>query len=848
MSSWLITRMYRNLDRIKVPRYFLGSGLAFVGSLALDRHVFIDLTRPAQAVFLSSNSLAFLLADHPLTVYTIAIPVVFVFKQHLLSSGGINLMLGIQFASRWASNQFHKYRSWCNSKEKEQESSFGIEDRDGDIPFALHQLAYWYLVPRASFVWEMITDFLDGHRSRKVSVCGMYIGLGAWCLLPYTMPMVKVYYPRIYAQLLHYLRERPLSHLYAARKIIRQYVDRLIFMSRFKNSSTYQYHQLDHMTSEIRLLKLHAGDGWNILKADLISVSISEAPQFEAISYRWASGEDVPILLDNYRFLVSGEVHEILRTLRYQHEDRLLWLDSICIDQNNINEKEWQIEFMTQIYGTCTRVIGWIAVMRQIPFLPGQLSWLAELAALQTSPEDYSNSVVHGDMCSKMRASIITLCNEFSFRIWIIQEVALAPNLVLKFGDEEMPWDVFYHSLASFMEFYITAGIVANFAPIMHTRMAQASLNIRFMEEFRVDRRDQREGLPLSQLLIGSVDFEATDPRDRVFGLLGLSTQGARDAISVSYLEDISDMAVLMQAVTFTLIGESSFILLEISGIGHLPAETESGFPGPSWVPRWGFQRISYLKSFASTCNSLYETGTWATRTVIANSLDSRCLQIQGMYVDRIQFLSEPWLALQFIVDSSYTTFEQAYIVYSKLLDDMLRAVEVAQQAHHPSYAEINCQSLVWRTICHDSQKLNRENHSFDADGKEVEDAVRCTCVQLGGLYERGVRESYGTDVVENLTWNSGVPALAHLLPMQGTRLCVTEKGYFGVVPPYTKEGDEVWAFSGARNPFVLRGSPAPTDPQEWQAHRIVGVCYIDGIMNGQLKGSGIPPTTVNLV
>ncbi|KAH8669559.1 heterokaryon incompatibility protein-domain-containing protein, partial [Tricladium varicosporioides] len=121
-----------------------------------------------------------------------------------------------------------------------------------------------------------------------------------------------------------------------------------------------EYCPVERTKSEIRLLKLHGANSWDIIKGSLISVPVSEAPPFEAISYRWASGNEVPILLDRKKFTVAGEVHKLLRTLRYRLEDRLLWLDSICIDQKNNEEKSWQIGFMNEIYSSSEKVIGWI--------------------------------------------------------------------------------------------------------------------------------------------------------------------------------------------------------------------------------------------------------------------------------------------------------------------------------------------------------------------------------------------------------------------------------------------------------------------------------------------------------
>ncbi|KAH6665237.1 hypothetical protein B0J14DRAFT_660923 [Halenospora varia] len=128
----------------------------------------------------------------------------------------------------------------------------------------------------------------------------------------------------------------------------------------------------------------------------------------------------------------------------------------------------------------------------------------------------------------------------------------------------------------------------------------------------------------------------------------------------------------------------------------------------------------------------------------------------------------------------------------------------MVQHAHHPIYNDIDRRSLVWRTICYDSQKgLNSEDHSFDKDGKEVEET--------------------------------------------GTRLYITENGYFGIVPIYAKEGDQIWAFSGAPNPFVLRASSNSAESQATKTYQLVGVCYVDGIMHGELERAGLEPMMVNL-
>ena len=83
---------------------------------------------------------------------------------------------------------------------------------------------------------------------------------------------------------------------------------------------------------------------------------------------------------------------------------------------------------------------------------------------------------------------------------------------------------------------------------------------------------------------------------------------------------------------------------------------------------------------------------------------------------------------------------------------------------------------------------------------------------------------------------------------MQRARLCITDNGYFGVAPAYAKEGDQIWAFLGGPNPFVLRASLDLAESKVTKAHQLVGVCYVDGIMHGELENARLEPTQVNLV
>lgn len=839
----------RQLGGLNVAKAVTGSGIAFLGALAFDRLVYSEYTGVAKVVYLSLNGLCFLVADHPLTLGTMAIPTALVLRQALLASGGINMMFGIGLAANCASDELHHFSGLKSAGN----SGVDRKERLLQIAASVHQLACWYLVPRADWIWSLVIGFLDGHKSRWLCTIGVSIGLGLWSVSGFLLPSIKVYYPRMYTRQLNYLKERPLFYADTALRVIHKYLHQFIFHTAFGRSPQYRYRPLLETQSELRLLKIRAGSSWETVKANIINTPISETPPFEAISYRWAFGNDVPILLDEQRFGVSDEVHEILRTLRYRRKDRIIWLDSICIDQTNIDEKAWQIGLMRQIYSSSEQVIAWIAVMRQLPFLPGPFSSLAELAALNESADNFSQSFLHGDLCGELRASIISLTNEFFFRTWIIQEIALANKLTIKFRSDETSWDDFYGAVKAFVLFHAVHASIANFGSIIHSRMSRTADNIHIMEQFRFARKNSPDGLPLSELLLGSIDFEATDPRDRVYGLLGLSTSNARKAISVLYSPDVTHIPVLVNAVRFTLLVERSFSLLELGGIGYFDCEQAHSLDGPSWLFRSHYDHdasypAAWLKTLAQTCNKHYRTAKW----IPANIYDdgdhfSSVLRMQSFYIDRIRILSPAWSPLDRIVKADFSTFEQWYSLYSVLSDLVEATFHMVQYANHPVYEGLDRRSLAWRTICHDSRKsLMTDAQSFEQDGKQVENHLRNILQQLRALKERGFN---GWDALEGLRLSSNLAVLANIFPMQGTRLCLTDSGFFGIVPPFTQQGDQIWAFSGAPNPFVLRTCSASLEPSQGaKTYELVGVCYIDGIMHGELEAVRLKPTMVNLV
>jgi hypothetical protein len=115
----------------------------------------------------------------------------------------------------------------------------------------------------------------------------------------------------------------------------------------------------------IRLLRLvpHQNETADI-HCELFNYSFQTSQRthlYEALSYSWGDPDDnLPIFMNGTRFNVTVNLHAALVRLRNHSIERILWIDAICINQEDQLEKERQIQFMAKIYGHANRVLVWL--------------------------------------------------------------------------------------------------------------------------------------------------------------------------------------------------------------------------------------------------------------------------------------------------------------------------------------------------------------------------------------------------------------------------------------------------------------------------------------------------------
>lgn len=122
-----------------------------------------------------------------------------------------------------------------------------------------------------------------------------------------------------------------------------------------------QYGRLDPSKSEIRVLTIQGGRRDDDIQCTLQTVSLDDPPEFAALSYVWGETSlKRPITVDGKIFDVPENLDEGLRAFRKRRKPRTLWVDYICINQADVEEKNTQVPLMGRLYSTAPSVLVWL--------------------------------------------------------------------------------------------------------------------------------------------------------------------------------------------------------------------------------------------------------------------------------------------------------------------------------------------------------------------------------------------------------------------------------------------------------------------------------------------------------
>lgn len=221
----------------------------------------------------------------------------------------------------------------------------------------------------------------------------------------------------------------------------------------------YRYVPLNHNVAEIRLVTFGiARDG--AIRGRLHVFPMSECPAYAAISYTWGeepprrtiylNGERVRLRENIYQALKSilrlrarnSGFHQLQRTIQIHDHSRkaaeceYFWIDSICIDQASLIERNHQVGMMGNIFSNAYLLIAWLG-----PESDRSIEVMQAIRTYEPSLEPVPISFAPPSFSQHLRDMLNIFGNiDYWSRLWVVQEIILAKDILISWGDEFLPW------------------------------------------------------------------------------------------------------------------------------------------------------------------------------------------------------------------------------------------------------------------------------------------------------------------------------------------------------------------------------------------------------------------------
>ncbi|KAE9377694.1 HET domain-containing protein [Stipitochalara longipes BDJ] len=276
----------------------------------------------------------------------------------------------------------------------------------------------------------------------------------------------------------------------------------------------------------IRLITILPGVPEDEIHCTMSRHFIDEAGEFETLSYTWKGAAFTqPLTLNNDRFLVTSSVESALKHLRYMDRQRTVWIDSICIDQRNVIEKNAQ------------KVIAWIGMEDEDEDDVGDTKLDvggAFALANEIGKEGWAKYPEVIKRHSELALFSLTRLSDRSYfrRQWVIQEISLSREIIVMCGPHAIHWNALSEAAEGMRCFGQDPRANLLFGG---TRRIWDLFGIRAMEFCREKSVAGHFSNDLLELLQTTRGREATDPRDMVYSLMGICGPDSMP-IDVDYL------------------------------------------------------------------------------------------------------------------------------------------------------------------------------------------------------------------------------------------------------------------------------------------------------------------------
>lgn len=638
-----------------------------------------------------------------------------------------------------------------------------------------------------------------------------------------------------------------------------------------KNSGLYE--ELKSSSAQIRLIRLNQDDTVRSgqVSGELTTFSLTDprCPLFTTVSYTWGDGKDFcdePIRLNNHETFVLENVSGLLLMLcstsseAFNLAEDWFWIDSICINQDNLSERTSQVKLMGQIYRQAKATIVWLSEASDETRTAIEL--LLHLANRRHElRHDYKKrgKLMPADLVDhpgwKPLESLLDL--PWWRRVWTLQEFILAKDLTFYCGAQSVSRHEFRRGLHALelcgpLERYIRT---AAWTTAWNRR--------RLIQWYEHDQN--RYKMSLVSLMAFCGDYETTDPRDRIWAVHGLAREEDRQMIGrPTYCYDERTLYTgLVQAFL------NQYKSLDIICFAQLFQNRDQDWP--SWVPDWRVlsppyvvplmvsqstnEALANFRPITGPPRSIKKTKRMSAYRASGSKLPVvdlgdvfNHIKCRGVVVDSIDGLggipANEDRSIQSIsstspVNISPTNTQNKEDLFEKLVRSLVLNRQdkyLETRAPVPQYGK-------------ELRQLVRFANAADEPGVSGPAWFPSWWELNKDLYIQGfsVEDICQMEATASPSAAAGEPIPKHsksvfsrirgVMGGKIRRVMVTREGYIGVAPRRAQKGDIVCVLYGCSVPVVLR--KCGTDDESAPSCVFVGECYMDGLMDGEALSLG---------
>ncbi len=566
-------------------------------------------------------------------------------------------------------------------------------------------------------------------------------------------------------------------------------------------SGGYRYSPLPATDRTIRLLCVYPAKSMDDpIICDMHQTQLDSRREYAALSYTWGD----PIF--NRHIICGGRnlpVTQYLDTALRRFRATTwwwIWVDAVCIDQSNISERNQQVSMMRDIYIQAKMVFVYLGEAGQwdeegiihMQSVVG-MSVLMKCESLDNlSDVDRSRAIrfrehrdagfpggatessdswetgrpLSDDM--KLAAVQAIFARAWFTRVWVIQEVLVGSQATVLLGPHRFSLDM----ILAFSKAISTLGL-PKFEPSRTKEVYHVSWSGTMAILNLTDIRLRRKSYRLIELLARFRMSHSSDPRDKVYSLIGLARK-MDQALTIDYSKSVKDV-YLDYAYHLVQTGDAMEMLIH-AGIAQDRLNTEVASTLPSWVPDWSQGGSRY---YAPDPELELDQAYGVSQQTVRIEDDRLGLNVKGIILDSLE---------RFYCNSDLDTWEQG-------LKEVAHPSQLCTEDDSGSNASVLMIYVPWVFPIKDySQAMGRH---------------------------AGISELQPSD-------SSSIQEVRSSLRMltKEFKVCVTQDGHIGWVPLCSEAGDIICVFYGGYCPFVLRKTE--------EGYMLVGVAWVKGYMCGE--------------